>query len=193
MNSITVRTDKTNSEKETLIIDLQSNEWHALNVNSLPQFGIEELKRVCNAYPDGVFPGAESNSDDTQLIYVNNFHNYVEYIKIIDDEVIRLDGQLYLTSLFFVNRKKGWSSIQPLNKEGEAVGYCMNGNIYHSGDVDRVDSEHMFVYRTLIEKTDEYNRLHEYLKAGHTLVLTGSHQKYLSYLSQILEQNNYRI
>ena len=171
-------------------INLSADTWKDLLPENLGVFLVEELKRPCKSYPDGLFPGAHTtdNNPDKQMTLVRNFSNYIEFSKVLDDETIIIDGLRYLTSIHYERRHDGWSSLIPKKKKGKVVGWCSGGEIYYASDDDRVNS--IFydnVYINLVIKRPSFSKLREYLADGACLILQGyEDESFLKNLARIL-------
>lgn len=168
-------------------INLSNNKWKSLNADNLPPFKIEEKIRICDIYPNGCFPGSKIKDKNTQVSSVIKFHNYVEFSKITLDEVFEINGKFYLTTLFYDRREVGWSSSVNLTKKGKVVGYCLDGNVYCSGDRDHVYGIfYKFVYRSLIEDCAAFKEMVALIKSGLTLDLIGDDQEFIKWLAEIV-------
>lgn len=168
-------------------VDLQNSEWSVLHVDNIPSFKIEEVKRPCDIFPDGLFPGAKSNGENKQITQVSKFRNYMEFSKVVEDEVRVIQDNSYLTTKFFERRAKGWSQSQIQKKNGKILGYCLNGNLHHKEDCRDVEKNfYLVVYSALIKDLPPFLRLKDYLSKGYCLILKGMDQPFLDYLSQIL-------
>jgi len=175
------------SQKE---IDLSDPYWSSLDIDNLPLFNIVELKRVCAAYPDGIFPGAEEFNDYEQKFTIYKFKNLMEFCKVTSDEVIKFNDDLYLTTKFYEKRKEGWSSNEVKFKEGEVVGYCINGDVYSAEDHEQV--ENIFyetIYYSLVNSAKEFKELKDELNNGVELILTGKDEKFMKHLAMCLLKN----
>ena len=168
-------------------IDFRQSEWSSLLMQNLSSFKMEELRRPCAAYPDGVFPGSTTYKENKQIAKVEKFPNYVEFCKIVADEVVSIGGQLYLTTKFYDRRKEGWSSTILKKKEGVAIGYCLNGDIYCVDDKRQVDKIfYGVVYKSLISKDPAFLKLKQSLSDGVCLTLIGEEDEFLNILSSVL-------
>lgn len=170
-----------------LDIDFSSVEWSELYPDNITKkFKIQELLRICSPYPDGIFPLA-IKQDNTQVTLINRFFNYIEYSRVVSSEVVNISGQMYLTTKFFDNRKKGWSSTELMKKTGETLGYYINGDIYCLEDKDSVFKVfYKVVYKPLIEKNSKFLKILDMLKNGYTLTLIGSDHDFLKNFKLIL-------
>jgi len=168
-------------------IDLSGPEWESLLPHNIPSFKMEELRRPCTAYPDGVFPGSAPYGENKQITKIHKFTNYVEFSKVIADEVIPLSGQLYLTTKFYERREEGWKSIKDLQKSGEIIGYCINGDIHSAAD--RVIADRTFygiVYESLVSTNPAYQKLKRQLRDGVCLTLISENKEFVKHLSDVL-------
>lgn len=168
-------------------IDLTSVEWAALHINNLVPFNVEEAKRQCKAYPDGIFPGGTSNGENKQMTKIYNFANAIEFSKIVTDEVEKIDGKSYLTTKYYNRRKQGWGTRETLKKDGTVIGYCIDGDVYTP--ISDAALEKIFVkimLHPLIKKKPVYQRLIDFLNDGICLILTGATEKYLKQLADVL-------
>lgn len=168
-------------------IDFSNTKWSSLLPDKLLPFKIEELKRPCSAYPTGVFPGAEDSLNDRQIFRVCNFTNYMEFSKIVSDELVPISGQQFLTTKFYDRRKKGWESEKPLKKNGEVQGYCINGDVYAASEKETVDKIfYGIVYKSFVQKIPEFILLQKYLQDGLCLILIGEDNDFLGHLAEVL-------
>lgn len=124
------------------IIDFGESPWNALSQSMMNPFRIMENKAICDAYPDGLFPGA-NDSGWCQSIKIYKFENYLEFSKIVEDEIT---SEGALTTLFYIRRNEGWKSKEVMKKKGNVIGYCVNCFIYHPDDIEEV-------YKTIYGKT----------------------------------------
>lgn len=170
-------------------VDLSEPEWSSLLPVNLPSFKMEELRRKCDVYPDGLFPGATEYGENKQISKILKFYNYIEFSKIVTDEVVPINGQLFLTSKFFERRQKGWSSSKVLQKDGDVLGYCLNGDIF--GAMDTEPANRIFydvVYKSLISQDTALAQLQEIVNDGLNLTLTGTDAKILNSIAEILTE-----
>ena len=168
-------------------IYINGNRWSSLYTKNLKPFKIEELKRPCKAYPNGIFPGAEEISYEKQVSKINNFYNYIEFSKITEDEIMVVDGNQFLTTKYYDRRKHGWELSESSKNSGRVVGYCINGDVYNV--IDQKTVEKIFygvVYRSLVNTTNEFLTLQKYLQDGISLVLVGEDELFLNYLAEVL-------
>lgn len=84
-----------------------------------------------NAYPNGIFPGMKIDNNQ-QYCLIKNFRNYLNFSKIVAPEIRSSVGSLWLITLFFDNREKGFKSPVTLEKKGKLIGYYVYGKIYHA-------------------------------------------------------------
>lgn len=168
-------------------IDFSTKEWSNLLPENILPFKIEEIRRPCSAFPDGIFPGAEKYGNDKQITRIHKFPNYIEFSKIISDELVPISGQLYLTTKYYDRRKEGWSSTEIKNKNGEVMGFCLNGDVYCAADKSEVDKVfYGVVYKSIVSKEETFIKLKKNLKEGITLELTGAPEEFLIQLKHIL-------
>jgi len=181
----------TNSNPSLFIeVDLSSSEWKSLHQDNLPPFKMEELQRPCSAYPDGIFPGAEKYDSDKQISRITKFPNYIEFCKVMSEDALPVNNKLYLTTRFYDQRKMGWTSNNLLKKEGEVIGYCLNGDVYSSEDLDQVyNIFYRVVYYSLACKLPAFIKLQDFLKEGICLQLTGADETFLNWLAKVLVQD----
>ena len=168
-------------------IDFRQSEWSSLLPQNLSSFKMEELRRPCSVYPDGVFPGAERYRDNKQISKIQKFPNYVEFCKVVADEVVPISGQLFLIPKFYERRKDGWSSELLKKKEGETVAYCLNGDLYCAAD--KVQADQIFygvVYESLVSKDPALLKLRQSLLDGVCLELTGADEEFLRRVKTVL-------
>ncbi len=184
---MTVSVSLHTSPIKTIEVDLSSGSWKSLNYENFGPFRIEEQKRVCSAYPNGLFPLAKSNSDSHQLMLIIKFSNYIEFTKILEDEVITIDGKKYLTTLYYERRGSGWSDVHTREKIGTPVGYCVNGFTYHPDDIDAVNKLiYGIVYYSLVAGVPEFQSLLKYLNENCALSLKGAPLPFLTELKKLL-------
>lgn len=175
----------------TIIIDLQSQEWSALLPENISSFNIEETKRPCSAYKDGIFPGCRPFSEKNQIFLVGKFSNYIEFTKIVSDEVVPISGNYYLTTKFYDRRAEAIVSKDYLKKEGEIMGYCIDGNIYCAEDKSLVyKTIYQCIYKQLIAKEEPFLKLQEHLRSGANLELRGENAEFMESLKEILLEDN---
>lgn len=168
-------------------IDLSDKKWLPLCVDQLPPFKIEEQKRACSAYPNGIFPGAKDNLNGKQTFRIHNFHNYVEFSKIVSNEIVPISGQYFLTTKFYDRRKEGWESDKYIKKKGKILGYCLNGDVYSVSCYETVEKIfYEIVYQSLVQKNPAFISLQQYLRDGICLILTGADGDFLGYLAEVL-------
>lgn len=168
-------------------IDLSLPEWSQLLIKNIPSFKMEEARRPCTSYPDGIFPGSTAYGENKQITKIQKFSNYIEFSKVISDEVVSLAGQMYLTTKFFERREVGWKSLTELTKPGEVLGYCINGDIYSVSDKAIVDKTfYGIVYKYLMSTNSTYQKLRRQLADGVCLVLSGADEEFMKHLSEVL-------
>lgn len=168
-------------------VNLQEPEWSSLLFKNLSSFKMEELRRPCGCYENGIFPGSTPYGENKQITRIQKFPNYVEFCKVVADEVIPINGQLYLTSKFYDQRKEGWGSSTLKKKEGEVIGYCLNGDIYCSADKHAVNRIfYHVVYKSLISRDPAYMKLQQCLRDGVCIQLSGEDEEFLQILSNVL-------
>ena len=171
-------------------IDFSSKEWSYLLPINISAFKMEEIRRPCSAYPDGIFPGADKYGEDKQISRIQRFPNYVEFSRIVSDELVPISGQAFLTTKFYDRRKDGWSSHEIKKKEGEVMGYCINGDVYCAADKAKVNEVfYGIVYESLISKEEKYLKIKQMLKDGICLILLGTDEELLIQFKNILLQN----
>lgn len=182
----------TNENPTTVLkVDLSSVEWSSLQLQNMTPFNLDETKRPCEAYPDGLFPGAVEVGANTQRTVIHCYHNVVEFSKIVSDEVELVDGKLYLTTKYYDRRKVGWTSKTPKKKWGTVIGFCLNGDIY--SPVTQEDLENIFYLKVIIPLIKEkyaYKILKDKLDSGTKLIITGDDKRYLKVLSHALISNS---
>ncbi len=178
----------TPSPTQRIEIDIENSEWKAINYKNLPPFRLEEQKRFCSAYKDGIFPNAkQGNSENQQIMEIQKFHNYIEFTKILEDEVVCYNGLPYLTTTYYDRRGKGWTNNGIQNKEGIVVGYCINGFVYHPLDLPMVNKLIFeIVYYGLVNKIPQFHLLLNMLKQGTELNLKGTNSEFLFLLKNLL-------
>lgn len=185
---MTVIVSLSTSPTKTVEVDIENSEWKAIHYKNLPPFRLEEQKRFCAAYKDGIFPQAkQGKSSDQQIMEISNFHNFLEFIKIIDDEVITLNGLMYLTTTYYDRRGEAWTSNKICDKNGKIVGYCINGFVYHVLDLPTVNRLIFgIVYYGLVNKIPQFSLLLSMLKENTQLVLKGDNEEFLLALKNLL-------
>lgn len=163
----------TEENKYIIDIDLDNIKWKLYSPNLLIPFNIEEIIRpLCGpVYKDGVYPGGTRiKNTEKQTSKVFRFPNYLEFSKIVEDEVIINGSDMYITSLFFDRRKEGWSNINISKKIGKVVGYCFNGTLYNKEDIENVNKiVYHTVYLSIISKKKEFVDLIEQINSGITV------------------------
>jgi len=172
-------------------IDLNDNKWSPLLIENLALFNLVELRRRCSAYPNGIFPGGEEVDDQHQMFTIYKFENFMEFSKIMSDEVIKLEEDLFLTTKYFDQRKKGWVSNDILKKEGTVVGYCINGGIYHYDDREQVNTLfYETIYRSIILTSKQFIELRDFINNGIELILIGTEENFMRHLAACLLKND---
>ena len=169
-------------------IDFSSKEWSSLLPENISAFKMEEARRPCSAYPEGIFPGADKYREDKQVSRIQKFPNYIEFSKIVSDELVPISGQAFLTTKFYDQRKEGWSSNEIKKKEGEIMGYCLNGDVYCAADKSDVDKIFYSVYESLISKEEKYLKLKQMLKDGVCITLLGADEEFLNKFKNLLSK-----
>lgn len=173
-------------------IDFNTKEWAALLPENIAPFRTEEMRRPCSAYVDGIFPKGNKFGETKQITKILRFPNYIEFSKIVHDEVVPISNQLFLTTKFYDNRVDGWSSNvikKKVNNDNDIVGYCINGDVYCAKDKDNVYKVfYGIVYKSLVEKSEPFNKLLSMLKDGITLNLIGEDKdkEFLKYFKDVL-------
>lgn len=171
-------------------IDFSSKDWSSLLPENLSAFKMEEIRRPCSAYSTGIFPASREYDKDKQITRIQRFPNYIEFSKIISDEVVPISGQLFLTTKFYDRRAEGWTSNdikKKVNNDSDIIGYCINGDVYCAKDKDSVYKVfYSMIYKSLIEKSEVFNKLLTMLKDGIELGLLNADEEFLKYLKTIL-------
>lgn len=190
--SVTILNTKSNF---VININLLNPEYESLLPDKLPSFVITEKKRICDIYPDGLFPGATADGPNNQVSPVLCFFNYLEWSRITSDDVdggaddgtgVNGGDNQYLTTAFFDSRNKGWKSITPLEKPGETIGYCFNGIAYHTNNVEIVrKTVYTMIYGSIIKTLPAYQKLKEFCRMA-TVNITGADIEVLRALSLLL-------
>lgn len=173
-----------------LTINLKSSEWAILHEDNLPPFSLLETKRPCDVYPDGIFPGGQnSDNHDEQMTRILRFPNYVEFSKVtLKDTKLNNNGERQLTSRFYEKRKLGFSSPDLKIKEGEIIGFNVNGDIYHISDAKKAYTIfYGLVYHSLVKDFKEFHKLKGMVASGICLQLTGGSEIFLNELAKILK------
>lgn len=171
-------------------IDFNDKEWSSLLPENINVFKMEEIRRPCSAYNNGIFPASKEFSKDKQITRIQRFPNYIEFSKIISDEVVPISGQLFLTTKFYDRREEGWLSNvikKKVMNENDIIGYCINGDVYCAKDKDNVYKIfYGTVYKSLIEKNESFIKLLIMLKDGITLNLISTDKEFIKYFKDVL-------
>jgi hypothetical protein len=171
-------------------IDFSSKEWSSLLPENISAFKMEEIRRQCSAYMDGIFPGSMEHGKNKQIARIQRFPNYIEFSKISSDELVPISGQAFLTTKFYDRRKDGWGSSEIKKKitdEKDVMGYCINGDVYCSEDKTNVYKVfYGIVYKSLIEKNEMFCKLLSMIKDGITVILINADGDFLNNLKNIL-------
>lgn len=172
-------------------VDLETSEWSSLLPENLGSFKIEEALRPCTSFPNGIFPGAEPVNSSKQTTRVKRFPNYIEFSKVISDEVVPLSRELYLTTKFYERRRDGWGSDSLEKKEGDVLGYSIDGDIYSPEDSASIeDVFYGTVYRSLVQNNPAYLNLVQQIKDGLCITLKGSNKDFLEHLAKLLKRTS---
>lgn len=183
----------TGNINSVVYIDLESDPWKKLHENYLPPFSLIETKRPCLVYGDGIFPGAQqSNKIDEQITKILKFPNYIEFSKVmLKDTKLNADNERQLTARFYEKRHIGWTSQNILKKEGEVIGFNINGDIHHVSDARKVYGIfYRVVYGPLVKDLIEFQNLKKMLKEGKCLQLSGGSDEFLNGLAKIVMSDN---
>lgn len=179
----------TTNENPLLYTDINFHDeaWSPLLPENLPPFNIEEYLRPCKAYKDGLFPGAKKGKDGKQITLVQNFRNLLEFSKVMSDEVVPGYGNLFLTTKYYERRQDGWTSKETRRKEGEIMGYCLNGDIYGTSAKHIIEGDfYRSVYKIVAGRLSAFKKLQEFLREGICLNLIGADEDFLEHLTEIL-------
>lgn len=178
----------TNSSPELSIeIDLSKTEWSSLLPCNISPIHVEESLCTCSTFKDGVFPGASSYGTGRQISTIKNFENYIEFCKLVSDEVVPIMGELFVTTKFYERRQEGWSSDFPRKKTGEIIGYCINGDVYHPADKEHVyQIFYGIIYKGLMSKNIAFIQLQDYLRNGFRLEINTENEEFLHYFTECL-------
>lgn len=167
-------------------INFEEEPWSILHPSSQPAFRIIENKAICDAYPDGIFPGASSVDTNLQSTKIYKFQNYIEFSKITEDEITN-DG--FLTTKFYIRRRDGWQSRNLLFKKGKVIGYCVNCYIYHVDDIHEVyKTIYGKTYLKLIEKTEAFKQLRELFYKNKNLKLQSNDEIFITEIRKLCIQ-----
>lgn len=170
-------------------ISLRDLEWIQLNPDYLEPFQVQELIRKCDVYEDGLFPGAELDSD-RQVSRVVKFRNYLEWSKITLEDVVEINGNIYLTANFFNQRSKGWSELTFKSKSGKAIGYCFNGTTYSIDDQEAISKiVYKTIYWNLIKDSPVLKRIENLLDQGFTIELSGVENEFLEIIRETFSRS----
>ena len=173
--------------KHIYAVDFTSSSWSILLPQEIGEVDIKETLRPCSSFPEGVYPGGKKLDDKEQVVKLHRFPNYLEFSKIIKEETVELNGNRYLTTEFFKNRRKGWSSKNIERKVGEVVGYCINGDTYPKEDfIIAQDMAYNIVYKGIVTAHPVFNYLVKQLHDGYGLRLTGADDYILNKLADFL-------
>ena len=185
---MTVFVSLTPSPSKSVEIDIDNSEFKAVHYKNLPPFRIEEQRRRCAAYKDGIFPNSKPGSSETQQVMdISNFQNYIEYSKIMEDEIINYNNLSYLTTIYYDRRGKGWTNTEITNKHGKIVGYCINGFVYHPLDLPLVNKLIFgIVYYGLVNKIPQFETLIAMVRENIGLNLIGDDVEFLNVLKNLL-------
>lgn len=171
-------------------INFSDKEWSSLLPENLNSFKMEEIRRSCSAYTDGIFPGSSAYNADKQVTKIQRFPNYIAYSIIVEDELVPISGQLFLTTKFYDRRAEGWGSSEIKKKatdEKSIMGYCINGDVYCAKDKDIVYKVFFLkVYKSLVEKTTPFTKLISMLKDGIALNLICKDEEFLKHFKEVL-------
>jgi hypothetical protein len=74
-------------------IDLTCEPWCQLLPERLAPFGVEEIRRPNNIYPDGILPGSVPSSGNCISTKIQTFPNYLEWSKVTIDNVVELPDE----------------------------------------------------------------------------------------------------
>lgn len=186
MDKVYISINKHSRLFSTIDISSKNEEWASLHIDNLVPFSIEETKRPCTAYPQGVFPGG-IEKEDKQVIKVYNFTNMIEFSKIVADEVETVEGKSYLTTKYYDRRKEGWSSKADKKKYGKVVGYCIDGNVFSPiSDTGMREIFTRMILYPMLRKRPAFEKLVTQLRDGVGIVLIGAPEKYLKQLGEAL-------
>lgn len=170
-------------------IDLSSHFWNTLHIDNLKPFIVQEPRYYCDIYPNGLYPGAYLTDTDQefQSSKILKFRNFVEFSKIMPDEIKQFNDADHLTSSFFLHRHQGWSSDTIQTKKGEPIGYHFVGEIYSLDKSNNIIQLYAStIYHILISDLPAFKKLKYYLDSGYGLSLSGMDHPYIYYLSLIL-------
>lgn len=154
-------------------IDVSSDEWKSLSPSQLRHVHIAEHRRPCRRYPDGVFPGCRLIDENLQEGKVVVFSNYVEYAKVMPDEVSTHNGKIHLNATHYKRREQGWKSIHFVPKNGHVIAHCINGKLYSTRSDEAALLIYQVTYLALIQSMPEIERLREIVDEGYRVHLIG--------------------
>lgn len=188
MDRVQVKTNPDSNISST--IDLSTKPWKDLCPENLPPFKMEENLCPCISYPEGIFPGAWRFGPKKQVSRIIRFSNYMEFCRVVKDDTYHIDGEDYLTTRFYEERQTGWDSRDIVQKEGETIGYCLNGDVYGVDQKEEVyDIWYGMVYYVLVKPMDAFIQLQNMLRDGITLELMGANREFLLQLSAVLSNS----
>ena len=172
---------------QPITINFSQQPWVTIHPNSLPSFYLEENRIACMLFPNGILPGAKERNESTQLTRIARFHNYLEFSKIMDDEVEPIGDELYLTTKFYERRQAGWGLETNTKKEGNVIGYCANCFVYNTVDIEEANKIfYATSYYTLTYEKQEFVNLVKLVKGGATLILEDPDDIFINELSKLL-------
>ena len=177
---------RTTDTRLYLSINLSKKPWSSLNINKLTPFRVEEKLRPSPAYPNGVFPG-NGETSTSQYGRVVKFRNFIEFCKVVEDEVIVVNGARFLSTKFYERRHVGWSSNHLRKKIGNCIGYCVGGEVYPTTSIEKVNKIiYEFVYGSLVTNTVQFRNLKAFLKSGLGLHIVGTDKELCKHLGTLL-------
>lgn len=171
-------------------IDFKNIQWSSLLPENISAFKMEEIRRQCSSYSDGLFPGSMAYGNDKQITRIQRFPNYIEYSKILSDELVPISGQFFLTTKFYDRRKEGWESNEVKKKttnETDVMGYCINGDVYCAADKPNVYKIfYGTVYKSLVEKSEVFDKILSIIKDGIGVILMNADEDFMNNFKNIL-------
>jgi hypothetical protein len=176
---------------DRLEIDFKEQKWQSILPNNLGSFYVKELKRPCLAFPNGIFPGCNDYSSTEQICEVKNFNNYINFSQVVEDELIEINGNKYLTTKFYRRRARGWKRRKEKIKNGNIRAINVNGSLFNVHDKEQVTIVmYKNIYLNMVSGHPSYLELKSYIENGKSLVLKGYNSHFFCYLGFLLLVNS---
>ena len=157
-----------------------NKKWGALSPMRLGPFIIEEdFHKYPSSnpyYPDGIEPGFVVTDDGSkQRATVTNLENYHQGSKVLDIDLIEIDGKNIVKKEFFIRRGKLMHDPQPHRRPvpksvGRAVASYFDGIFYNYYGSRYI---YCYLYEQLVTITPEYQELEKMLNEGINLHIIG--------------------